>query len=251
MSGMWELYRKEAMQWEYEIDSKLISLSKLSIKGNDSFQQVKDIVTQDSSAIDSNLQTNSIDLITNDIQRLLIHLEEINEKMGNHVQNHQATPTQSNFPPTYFHTLQRHREIYQDYKNEFETLKNNLKHTKQREDLIGSTTNLIKKQQIPEYYKYSPINRRTDLHLKEQEHLKNSEKLIDHHIDMAFFTKENLKLQKRNLLKISKKVNFIIEKFPIINRLSQKISLKKRKETIILSFVISTCFVFLLYYMIH
>lgn len=89
------------------------------------------------------------------------------------------------------HTLQRHRDILQDYSSEFYKTRNNIMAYKEREDLLGSVRRDI--EYVPNdvfarifwtnqfliitffysaYKSSSGMNRRSDLYLKENEHLR-------------------------------------------------------------------------------
>lgn len=67
------------------------------------------------------------------------------------------------------HTLQRHRDILQDYSHDFNKTKSNVLACRQREQLLGSV-----RRDIDAYRSSiaSGTSRRTDLYLKENEHLR-------------------------------------------------------------------------------
>ena len=91
-------------------------------------------------------------------------------------------------------------------------------------------------------------NRRMELLLKESEHARNSERLIDEHISIAVEAREALVNQRMAFKAIQTKLNDIATKFPMINNLVQKINLRKRRDTLVMGAVIGTCLVFLLWY---
>ena len=87
------------------------------------------------------------------------------------------------------HTLQRHRDILHDYTTEFQKTKSHLQSKKEREDLLGSVrrdiewdlliVGLLLLMELTYFVIYfsaykndSGRNRRTDLYLKENEHLR-------------------------------------------------------------------------------
>lgn len=69
--------------------------------------------------------------------------------------------------PALLHTMQRHRDILQDYSHEFTKTKANIAAHVEREDLLGSV-----RRDIESYKTSGGLNRRTDLYLKEHEHTK-------------------------------------------------------------------------------
>lgn len=102
----WEDLRKQARRLETEIDSMLVSLSKISTNnpmmyGDDESQMLLS---------DDRFQT-----ATSEIEELLSKLNMVNEKMGEwHSNGEQSTISQN------IHTVQRHRDILQDYTKEFQ-----------------------------------------------------------------------------------------------------------------------------------
>ncbi|XP_055017057.1 Golgi SNAP receptor complex member 1-like, partial [Boleophthalmus pectinirostris] len=94
-------------------------------------------------------------------------------------------------------------------------------------------------------------NRRTELFLKEHEHLRNSDRLIDNAISIAMATKENMTFQRGVLKSIQTRVTTLANRFPAINSLIQKINLRKRRDSLILGTVIGVCTILLLLYTFH
>eukprot|EP00914_Ancora_sagittata_P030326 GHVO01060586.1.p1 GENE.GHVO01060586.1~~GHVO01060586.1.p1 ORF type:complete len:159 (+),score=7.15 GHVO01060586.1:3-479(+) len=140
------------------------------------------------------------------------------------------------------HTLQRHRDILQDYSHEFNKTKANILAYRDREDLLGAVHRDI------DAYKNSS---RQDLYLKEHDHLRNSDRLVDEQISIALATKENMKGQKNALTSITQKMTALANRFPLINGLIQRINLRKKRDSIIISLVISACVILLLLYALH
>ncbi|XP_064612167.1 Golgi SNAP receptor complex member 1-like isoform X5 [Liolophura sinensis] len=177
-----------------------------------------------------------------EIEQLLARLTETNDKMAEYSQSISLTAPNA----ALLHTLQRHRDILQDYSHEFQKTKANIAALQEREDLLGSV-----RRDINAYKNSSGLNRRTELYLKEHEHIRNSERLVDEQISIAMATKENLQAQKGFLGTISQKVNAISNRFPVINSLMQRINIRKRRDSIILGGVIASCIILLLLYAFH
>ncbi|MEE6468612.1 hypothetical protein FKM82_008328 [Ascaphus truei] len=145
------------------------------------------------------------------------------------------------------HTLQRHRDILQDYTHEFHKTKANFQAIREREDLLGSV-----RKDIESYKTGSGVNnRRTELFLKEHEHLRNSDRLIEETISIAMATKENMTSQRGMFKSIQSRVNTLANRFPAVNNLIQRINLRKRRDSLILGSVIGICTVLLLLYAFH
>lgn len=228
----WESLRRKARILENELEMKLVSFSKL---GTGHHKQDFHKTEEKEALLDRMFDTMSLE-----IERLLSKLTEVNDKMSAFMSDMSLGEANS----AQLHTMQRHRDILQDYSHEFSKTKTNIKATKDREDLIGSVRRDI--------YDYKTgANRRTEMYLKENDHIKNSDRMADEIIDMAMTTKENLGSQRKIFSSISGRVNSLANRFPAINNLVQKINLRKRRDTFIMGFVISVCIILLLLYALH
>ncbi|XP_024862772.1 Golgi SNAP receptor complex member 1-like isoform X2 [Kryptolebias marmoratus] len=181
--------------------------------------------------------------MTTEVEQILARLSVVNDKMAEYTN----TPGASSRNAALMHTLQRHRDILQDYTQEFHKTKSNFFSLREREDLLGSIH-----RDIESYKNSSGVNnRRTELFLKEHEHLRNSDRLIDHAISIAMATKENITFQRGMLKSIQTRVTTLANRFPAINSLIQKINLRKRRDSLILGGVIGVCTILLLLYTFH
>eukprot|EP00794_Sanderia_malayensis_P014410 gene14410-15911_t len=187
----WEDLKKEARQLENEVEMKLVSFSKL---GTGQLRDFGREGTDREPLLGSN-GNHMFETMALEIEKLLSKLTEICDLMGDSFsQLGFGEPTASQL-----HTMQRHRDILQDYLHEFTKTKASIKANKDREDLLGS----IKRDSNS--YK-SGLNRRSDLYLKENEHLRNSERLADEAIGIALATKENLNSQRNVFHNITKNI---------------------------------------------
>nr|AAI52255.1 Golgi SNAP receptor complex member 1 [Danio rerio] len=236
--------RKQARQLENELDLKLVSFSKLCT----SYSSSRDGRRGDSSSDTTPLLCNStqdrmFETMSVEIEQLLAKLTGVNDKMAEYT----STPGVTSLNAALMHTLQRHRDILQDYTHEFHKTKSNFMAIREREDLLGSV-----RKDIETYKSGSGVNnRRTELFLKEHEHLRNSDRLIDDTISIAMATKENMTSQRGLLKSIQSRVNTLANRFPAINNLIQRINLRKRRDSLILGGVIGICTILLLLYAFH
>uniref|UniRef100_A0A7N8YGV8 Golgi SNAP receptor complex member 1 n=1 Tax=Mastacembelus armatus TaxID=205130 RepID=A0A7N8YGV8_9TELE len=247
-SNYWEDLRKQARQLENELDLKLVSFSKLCTNYSSSSnwdQRTRDSRWAAHSSSDSvgSSQDNVLVAMTTELEQLLASLTAVNDKMAEYTN----TPGASSHNAALMHTLQRHRDILQDYTHEFHKTKSNFFSLREREDLLGSVH-----RDIESYKSSSGVNnRRTELFLKEHEHLRNSNNLIDSAISIAMATKENITFQRGMLKSIQTRVTTLANRFPAINSLIQKINLRKRRDSLILGGVIGICTILLLLYTFH
>lgn len=190
-------------------------------------------------------KTNSehmFETMTMELEQLMTKLTEVNDRLAEYTQNFSLNSPSA----TLLHTLQRHRDILQNYSHEFQKTKANITALKERDDLLGSVH-----RDINAYKNSSGLNRRTDLYLKEHEHLRNSERLVDEQISVAMATKENLHLQKNFLNNITQTMNSFANRFPIVNSLIQRANIRKRRDSIVLAAVIATCTILMILYAFH
>ncbi|XP_026082202.1 Golgi SNAP receptor complex member 1 isoform X1 [Carassius auratus] len=243
-SNYWEDLRKQARQLENELDLKLVSFSKLCT----SYSSSRDGRRGDSSSDTTPLLSNStqdrmFETMSVEIEQLLAKLTGVNDNMAEYT----STPGVTSLNAALMHTLQRHRDILQDYTHEFHKTKSNFMAIREREDLLGSV-----RKDIETYKSGSGVNnRRTELFLKEHEHLRNSDRLLDDTISIAMATKENMTSQRGFLKSIQSRVNTLANRFPAINNLIQRINLRKRRDSLILGGVIGICTILLLLYAFH
>ncbi|XP_005093915.1 Golgi SNAP receptor complex member 1 isoform X2 [Aplysia californica] len=239
MGNLWEDLRRQARQLENEIDLKLVSFSKLGTN----YSSQRDYDSNDTAPLLNKASSEHMfDTMAMEISQLLAKLTEVNDRMVEYTQ----TISVSSPSATLMHTLQRHRDILQDYSHEFQKTSANISQMREREDLLGSV-----RRDISAYKNSSGLNRRSDLYLKENEHIRNSERLVDEQISIAIATKENLQSQSRFLTSITQKVNTLANRFPVINSLVQRINLRKRRDSIILALVIAVCIILLILYAFH
>ncbi|UJR36063.1 hypothetical protein I4U23_028799 [Adineta vaga] len=221
----WEDLRKQARQHENEIDAKLMSFSKLC-SNYVAHDQIDPATTAPS----------SFEGMSMEIEKLLERLSDINKRMSD------VVPSLLGPNSAATHTLQRHHEILQDYRREFERTKANIRNFKNREDLLMNT-NANNSDMAT-----GLSSRRQDLYLREMNHLNSSHKLIDTNLEMASAIKKDLSDQRRYLLNITTKINSIANRFPLVNNVLQKIKMKKRKDSLVLGIVIAVCVIILLLY---
>jgi len=231
-TSSWEDMRKQARQLENEIDVKLVNFSKLG-SGPTIFSNAVKSNGETSHLLDENFVFESL---SSEIKELLSMLSEINDTMS----EISASQAQS---AALKHTLQRHHDILKDYNTEFQKTKSHIQSKKEREDLLGSV-----RKDIDAYKNDSGRNRRTDLYLKENEHLRSSERLIDDQINIAIETKEHMMTQRGALKRMQTRVNDLSSRFPLINGLLQRINFRRRRDAVILGSVIGTCILFLILY---
>ena len=230
----WEDLRKQARQHENEIDAKLMSFTKLC-SNYVAHDQLLHLNNDSSSSTSS---ASSFETMSMEIEKLLERLSDINKRMS------EVVPALLGPNSTATHTLQRHHEVLQYCRREFERTKMNIRNFKEREDLLhnNSTTTADMTTQ-------GLSSRRQDYYLREMGHLNSAHKSIDSSLEISSMIKKDLADQRRYFHNINTKVNAIANRFPLVNSVLQKIKMKKRKDSLVLGVVIAVCFIILLLYM--
>ncbi|NWR76371.1 GOSR1 protein, partial [Centropus bengalensis] len=239
--------RKQARQLENELDLKLVSFSKLCTSYSSSRDGRRDRYSSDTTPLlNGSSQDRMFETMAVEIEQLLGKLTGINDKMSEYT-NSAGVPSLN---AALMHTLQRHRDILQDYTHEFHKTKANFLAIRERENLLGSV-----RKDIESYKSGSGVNnRRTELFLKEHEHLRNTNNLIHSFFpfsSIAMATKENMTSQRGMLKSIQSKMNTLANRFPAVNSLIQRINLRKRRDSLILGSIIGICTILLLLYAFH
>lgn len=257
MSITWETLRKQARQLENEIDSKLVAFSKLSSSFSSSSGPNSNNINSNNNN-PNNQQSSDLHFgtLSNELEESLKKLTVINNRMSD-ILNSDDHSGSASLSSGNIHTLQRHRDILGDYSTEFEKTKRNIISLREREKLLtgGSSS----RDRDDRAHKSNLNNRRMDgsngennsstsLYMKEYDHLKSSHNLVDQQLEMAESTKEKLTAQRVNLRIITQKMNTLANKFPMIGNLVKRIQFKQKKDTIVLSIVISLCLILMLLY---
>lgn len=230
----WEDLRKQARKLENEIDLKLVSFSKLGTGSGGVYKN------SDSDAEPLLSTEHMFESVSLEIEQLLAKLTTINEKLGDIGSSEQGSGA------AMMHTLQRHREILQDYTQEFRKTQQNYRARREREDLLHSV-----RKDIDSYKSSSGLNRRMDLYMKENEHIRNSDRLVDDQISIAMETREHLVSQRLNLKRLQTRMHDLSSRFPVVNNLLQLINFRKRRDSLILGLVVGVCTFLLLLYAFH
>ncbi|XP_078235316.1 Golgi SNAP receptor complex member 1 isoform X2 [Pogona vitticeps] len=164
--------RKQARQLENELDLKLVSFSKLCTSySHTNCREGRRDSSDTTPLLNGSSQDRMFETMAVEIEQLLGKLTGINDKMAEYT-NSAGVPSLN---AALMHTLQRHRDILQDYTHEFHKTKSNFIAVRERENLMGSV-----RKDIESYKSGCGVNnRRTELFLKEHEHLRNSDRLIE------------------------------------------------------------------------
>ncbi|XP_068984683.1 Golgi SNAP receptor complex member 1 isoform X2 [Bombus flavifrons] len=219
----WEDLRRQARHLENEIDAKLVAFSKLGVNSGSKLVNADEEPLLDEEHVFDNMAS--------EIEALLAKLFSINERMSKLQPNGAAM----------LHTMQRHKDILKDYKLEFNKIRNNFDARRDREDLLGSVRKEID---------VTGLNRR-EMYMKENQHIHNSDHLLNDQISIAMETRDHLVTQRQTFKRIQTRLNDISNRFPAVNSLVQRINLRKRRDSLIVGLIIGFCTFLMLLYAFH
>ncbi|KFY97617.1 hypothetical protein V500_01995 [Pseudogymnoascus sp. VKM F-4518 (FW-2643)] len=139
--------------------------------------------------------------------------------------------------------LSRHREVLQNDRREFGSLKSTLQSARQRANLL---TNV--RSDIDAYHASSP-SAEADYMLGERNRIENSHNMADSVLSQAYAVNEQFGLQRETLAGIQRRIQGAAAQVPGLNSLINRISAKKRRDALILgSFIGVVCLLFLYFF---
>jgi len=140
--------------------------------------------------------------------------------------------------------LARHRELLQEHRQELTRLKDNLRETRKRANLLGSV-----REDIDAYHSNNPEAAEAEYMLDERSRIDNSHTMVDSVLSQAYAVNENFGFQRETLVSINRRITSAAAQVPGLNTLIGRISAKKRRDGIILGSFIAFCFLMFLYFL--
>ncbi|CCJ28551.1 unnamed protein product [Pneumocystis jirovecii] len=134
------------------------------------------------------------------------------------------------------HHVQRHKEILQKHMKEFQKM-NKKKEIECSYSELKLTKNNTKK------HGNTIEDSESDYFLRESSRLDNSHNMADQILLQASATRDDFQQQKYILDNMNQRLSRTISHIPGINLLISKINTKRKRNNLILSFVISTCII--------
>ncbi|KRZ77892.1 Golgi SNAP receptor complex member 1, partial [Trichinella papuae] len=219
----WEELRRRARSLESDINTKLLNFSKLgsSLGGPPQLGVITDSEKRDSAYLSTS--QNRFETLSLDIRTMLDKLNDINEQMSELIRGSAYVKN-----PAVCHTMERHRDILLDYNHEFKRTHANIKVLLEREVLFTSSVGDVGECKI-NLNNDGLNNRKNDFLLKEHDHIKSSDRLLEDQIGIALATKESLLNQKLGLKGVAKKLNTLTKRYPAVHSVMQKIHMRKRR----------------------
>eukprot|EP01134_Creolimax_fragrantissima_P007740 CFRG7740T1 len=175
-----------------------------------------------------NEDDNAFELNSEELRVLLDKLADMNDTMSNEAGG-SSSPS-----PTVIHTLQRHRDVLNDYAREYRKTKANLIAARDRTMLLSDVQHEIRA------YKEG-FSSGAEYYESEQARLNTAHSGVDDAIGIAIATREDLQNQRNTFRNTSQRLQGIAETIPGLNVLMRKIDVRKKRDQLIISGVISVC----------
>ncbi|KAH8119809.1 v-SNARE protein [Phellopilus nigrolimitatus] len=169
-----------------------------------------------------------------EVDGLLEKLRETNEELVTLLNDPDSPPSQS-----MTRTIQRHRDVLNDYERDSNRTKANVKAALDRANLLSGVRNDI------DAYKSSAA----EALLTERGHIDSSHRMTDDILEQAYETRAEFGRQRSALDGIGTRMAGVLNTMPGINNLLSMVKSRRRRDSLIIGCVIGLCMVFLLGYM--
>jgi len=215
--------RRQCRTLESLIDSKLTSYSRLATTIGREDDDVE--------AGGSNERWRDLE---EEVDGLLEKLRETNDELSTLLNDPTSPPSQS-----MSRTIQRHRDVLNDYERDTRRTKENVKLALDRANLLSGVRNDI------DAYKSSAA----EALLSERGHIDSSHRMADDLIQQAYEARSDIGQQRSVLSGINARMTSVLNTMPGINNLLSMIKSRRRRDSIIIGCVIGLCIIFILSYM--
>lgn len=136
--------------------------------------------------------------------------------------------------------LQRHKEILQDHWKNFRNIRSSIQQERNRLNLLFSVKNDILQQK--------QLDTTEDEYTQnESRRIDQSHNLVDSLISQAWETRDQFNSQSNLLHNANNRILQTLQKIPGLNQLIGKINTRRKKNVLILSSIITLCFLFVFF----
>jgi golgi SNAP receptor complex member 1 len=140
--------------------------------------------------------------------------------------------------------LSRHREILQEHRRELTRLKSQLQDARNRANLLSNV-----RSDIDAYHANNPEAAEADYMLQERGRIGDINDMTDNVLSQAYAVNDSFALQRETLANINRRITGAASQIPGLNNLIGRISIKKRRDGIIMGSFIAFCFLMFLYFL--
>ncbi|KAG0319086.1 hypothetical protein BGZ99_005294 [Dissophora globulifera] len=235
----WDALRKEVRQVEIEIESKLTALSRSAVKAGQQGAGAGGVGPNNAAGTAGTGED-----LENNIEDLLEKLNRLVDAMSAHLDAQTQTGGQA--PLSTVHLLQKHRDILHDYTREYRKTRQNVRAARDHAQLLSSV-----QDDISTFKNGGPSGSgmsASDYLLNERARIDGSHRLADSALEQAYATKDDLDRQRTTLLSVNQRITNVASQLPSVGQLIGKIQSRKNRDNVILSCVIGSCVVGVLYF---
>ncbi|KAG0258850.1 hypothetical protein BG011_003032 [Mortierella polycephala] len=252
----WDTLRKEVRQVEIEIGSKLTALSKHAVRTTSAQQGATGAPggagagatggagAGATGAGQSTGVTGTWEELETNIENLLEKLSRLVDAMSQHLDT--QTQTNGQVPLSMVHLLQKHRDILHDNTKEYRKTRQNVRAAKDHAQLLSSVQNDINTFRNGGAAGGGMSS--SDHLLNERSRIDGSHLLADSALEQAYATRDDLDRQRTTLLSVNQRINNVATQLPGVGQLIGKIQTRKNRDNVVLSCVIGSCVVGVLYF---
>ncbi|KAG8881721.1 hypothetical protein FRB98_004183 [Tulasnella sp. 332] len=173
----------------------------------------------------------------NDLEELLEKLRDTNEETSGLLNDTINPPTS-----TMLHTLQRQRDVMQEYTREFARTKTNAQAALDKVNLLNNVRSDINSYKAA----HSSV---TDSLLGERSRIDSSHQMMDETLNQVYATRDEFGSQRSTLSGINTRMGGVLSTLPGINSLLGMIHSRRRRDSIIIGCLIGSLTLFLFWYM--
>lgn len=130
------------------------------------------------------------------------------------------------------------RDKLSDHRRDLLRLKSNLKHARERSNLLTSV-----RDDIDAHRASNPEAAEADYMADEGRRIDNSHTTVDGVLSQAYAVNDSFMAQRETLASINRRINLAASKVPGINTLIGRISAKKRRDGILMGCFVAFCFI--------
>ncbi|CAD5216202.1 unnamed protein product [Bursaphelenchus okinawaensis] len=233
MEVQWSDLRQNASSLEREIDDLLGLLNGVLPKDGR--------LRSDSAYLAA--QRGQFDKVSADLDSKISRLQDINERMNAYLSEYERNGHyDQSMRSLYF----RHREMFRSYVQELSRSQGAISNELKRAELLCTSSTAPSEGSA-----LSNRAKTSDYLLRENDRINSCDRLLDDQISIAIGIKDSVQNQRLSMNDIGRKLHLLGKKYPALGSLMNKIRTKKRKDTIILAVVITTCLIFIFFYLSH
>ncbi|EPQ30429.1 uncharacterized protein PFL1_01955 [Pseudozyma flocculosa PF-1] len=237
-STSWDALRRKTRNLESTIDARLTTYSQLASK---IARSAEDSGGGRHMALDMSGGGGGAGTAGDDEAELERELDDLLGQLSSSVDALTAVLDDPTQPPTssQLHAVQRHREVLMDFTRDLRRSKTNVRHARDRRDLLGSV-----REDIDAYKAQHASD--ADALLAERGHIDNSHQMMDRTLEQAYATRAEFGEQRTALEGISSRMGGAATQVPGLNSVITMIGRRRRRDSVIMGVLIGTCTVLLL-----